>query len=49
LDFKQKISPQIGVPIMPMLSKSIKGFDEVIDRFKSIKFTCDYKYDGMRG
>ncbi len=34
---------------MPMLSKSIKGFEEVIDRFKGLRFSCEYKYDGMRG
>lgn len=34
---------------MPMLSKSIKGFEEVIERFQNYQFTCEYKYDGMRG
>jgi DNA ligase-1 len=32
-----------------MLSKSIKGIDEVLERFNGINFTCEYKYDGMRG
>jgi DNA ligase-1 len=32
-----------------MLSKSIKGINEVLERFNDIKFTCEYKYDGMRG
>ena len=32
-----------------MLSKSIKGIDEILERFDGINFTCEYKYDGMRG
>jgi DNA ligase-1 len=32
-----------------MLSKSIKGIGEVLERFNGINFTCEYKYDGMRG
>ena len=32
-----------------MLSKSIKGIGEVLERFDGINFTCEYKYDGMRG
>jgi DNA ligase-1 len=32
-----------------MLSKSIKSFDEIAERFNGVKFTSEYKYDGIRG
>jgi DNA ligase 1 len=32
-----------------MLSKPIKNIEEVMERFKGMQFTCEYKYDGMRG
>ena len=32
-----------------MLSKSIKGYEEISERFKGLDFSCEYKYDGMRG
>ncbi|AET42488.1 DNA ligase [Emiliania huxleyi virus 202] len=38
-----------GVPVKPMLAKPTNGVTEVMDRMlKSGRFTCDFKYDGMR-
>ena len=34
---------------MPMLAKSIKGIDEIMERFDKVQFTCEFKYDGLRG
>lgn len=45
----QQIQSKVGIPIKPMLSKSIKGINELLERFNGINFTCEYKYDGMRG
>ena len=40
---------QPGTPVKPMLAKPTTGVSEVLDRMlKSGRFTCDFKYDGMR-
>eukprot|EP00828_Plagiopyla_frontata_P015454 TRINITY_DN2005_c0_g1_i1.p1 TRINITY_DN2005_c0_g1~~TRINITY_DN2005_c0_g1_i1.p1 ORF type:complete len:574 (-),score=59.38 TRINITY_DN2005_c0_g1_i1:74-1795(-) len=38
-----------GVPVKPMLAKPMKDISLILKRFENIKFTCEYKYDGLRG
>jgi DNA ligase-1 len=49
MTLKEGWSIKVGVPIMPMLSKSIKTYLEIEERFDQVPFTAEYKYDGMRG
>jgi len=42
-----KITP--GVPCKPMLAKPTKDIGSVLTRFENKKFTCEFKYDGLRG
>ncbi|KAL8055963.1 hypothetical protein ABFX02_04G089300 [Erythranthe guttata] len=38
----------LGIPIGAMLAKPIKQVADIIDNFKHMEFTCEYKYDGER-
>eukprot|EP00922_Rhytidocystis_sp_ex-Travisia-forbesii_P015149 GHVS01022626.1.p1 GENE.GHVS01022626.1~~GHVS01022626.1.p1 ORF type:complete len:960 (-),score=181.51 GHVS01022626.1:749-3628(-) len=46
LPLKCVITP--GVPVQPMLAKPTRGIGEVLERFSSCDFTCEFKYDGER-
>ena len=43
-----KVQMEPGCPIRPMLAHPTFAITEVLDRFESIPFTCEYKYDGER-
>ena len=42
-----RISP--GIPVKPQLAKPTESIKVIFKRFEGKKFTCEYKYDGLRG
>lgn len=42
-----KITP--GIPLKPQLARPTTGINMILDRFESIPFSCEFKYDGFRG
>eukprot|EP00667_Euglena_gracilis_P002626 EG_transcript_2632 len=46
--YDSRCSISNGLPVKPMLAKPTKGITEVLDRFSSVEFTCEFKYDGER-
>lgn len=38
-----------GIPCKPMLAKPMKNIHMIFNRFEGKPFTCEYKYDGLRG
>ena len=48
-DLQEKLKIQVGVPCKPMLAKPTKEIGIIFKRFENMKFTCEYKYDGLRG
>lgn len=44
----QHVQMDPGCPIRPMLAHPTHSLTEVLNRFESLPFTCEYKYDGER-
>ncbi len=42
-------SLRLETPCKPMLAKPTKSLTQILTRLDSSKFTCEYKYDGLRG
>lgn len=40
---------QPGIPVKPQLAKPTESIKVIFKRFEGKKFTCEYKYDGLRG
>lgn len=48
VDGLRGLKPRAGVPPQPMLAKAATSAAEVLQKFKNMAFSAEFKYDGQR-